>query len=46
LTNKRIVGEVEFYKVKNPELGLHSEADIALKAQQALKNLGQLPPVK
>ena len=40
LTNKRIVGEVEFYKVTNPELGQLSEAEIAIKAQQALKNMG------
>jgi len=31
---------VEFYKVTNPELGQQSEAEIALKAQQALLNMG------
>jgi hypothetical protein len=39
LTNKRIIGEVEFYKVKNPELNRASNEEIARKATLAIEKL-------
>jgi hypothetical protein len=42
LTNKRIIGEVEFYRIVNPERGNASNRDIARKATLALKRLADL----
>ena len=39
LTNKRIIGEVEFYKIKNPELNRSSNEEIARKATLAIEKL-------
>ena len=39
LTGKRINGEVEFYKIINPEIGLASGQEIADKATEALRKV-------
>jgi hypothetical protein len=39
LTNKRIIGEVEFYKVTNPEVNQISNEEIARKATIALEKI-------